>query len=219
MKIKILITAFFIIILISACGTNTPPPPTTDVNAIYTSVGQTVVAELTQTAAANSPTPETTFTATQNLSTESTAPTSAVEVETIIPTSAAETPNPLASPTILAEASPTDQYCDNAAFVSDISVQDGTEMVPGQSFEKTWLIKNIGTCTWTEGYHAIYGYGEEMNGQARPLPSIVAPNETVEVTVVFTAPIETGEYSCYWRMANTKGASLGGFFSVKIVVR
>ena len=210
MKIKIPIIAFFLVILISACGTNTSPPPTTDINAIYTSVGQTVVAELTQTAAANSPTPEITFTATQTLSTATTVPTSVLEVET---------PNPQASPTIIVEASPTDQHCDDAAFISDISVQDGTEMSPGQNFEKTWLIKNTGTCTWKEGYHLVYGYNEKMQGQARPLPTIVAPNETVEVTVVFTAPIEAGEYSSYWRMANTKGANLGEFLFVSIVVR
>ncbi|MCP4142252.1 MAG: hypothetical protein GY755_18595, partial [Chloroflexi bacterium] len=117
------------------------------------------------------------------------------------------------------EASPTDEICDDAIFVSDISVPDKTEMVPGQDFEKTWLIKNTGTCTWGEGYHLVFGYDSEMNGQARPLPAIISPDETAEVTVVFKAPLETGEYKSYWRMANTKGANFGEFFYVFIVVR
>ncbi len=91
--------------------------------------------------------------------------------------------------------------------------------IPGQDFEKTWLIKNTGTCTWGEGYHLVFGYDSEMNGQARPLPAIISPDETAEVTVVFKAPLETGEYKSYWRMANTKGANFGEFFYVFIVVR
>ncbi|HIE25325.1 MAG TPA: hypothetical protein EYP74_04915, partial [Anaerolineales bacterium] len=56
-------------------------------------------------------------------------------------------------------------------------------------------------------------------GQPRPISTSVAPEETVEVTVVLTAPIKTGEYLSYWRMANSSGVNFGEFFYVKIVVR
>ena len=208
MKIKFLAVAFLVAILISACGAVTPSSPTPDVNDIYTAAAKTVIAELTQTSAANSPTPEVTATETQ-----------ALQTETLVPTSDLATETPEATATILVEASPTDEFCDDAIWVADISVQDGTEMSPGQDFEKTWQIKNTGTCTWGEGYHLVFGYDAEMNGQARPLPAIISPDETVDITVVFTAPLETGEYSSYWRMANTKGANFGEFFYVSIVVR
>ncbi len=208
MKIKFLTVAFLVAVLISACETAAPASPTLDANTIYTAAAETVIAELTQTAAANSPTPESTATETQTLQTETPVPTSDLATET-----------PEATPTILVEASPTDEFCDDAIWVADVSVQDGTEMSPGQDFEKTWLIKNTGTCTWGVGYHLVFGYDAEMNGQARPLPAIISPDETAEVTVVFTAPLETGEYSSYWRMANTKGANFGEFFYVSIVVR
>ena len=208
MKIKLLAVAFLVAILISACGAVAPSSPTPDVNDIYTAAAKTVIAVLTQTSAANSPTPEVTATETQALQTETPVPTSDLTTET-----------PEATATILVEATPTDEFCDDAVFVSDVSVQDWTEMSPGQDFEKTWLLKNTGTCTWGEGYHVVYGYGEEMNGLVRPLPSIVSPDENVEVTVVFKAPLEAGEYESYWRMANTKGANLGEFFAVRITVR
>ena len=208
MKIKFLTVAFLVAVLISACETAAPASPTLDANTIYTAAAETVIAELTQTAAANSPTPESTATETQTLQTETPVPTSDLATET-----------PEATPTILVEASPTDEFCDDAIWVADVSVKDGTEMSPGQDFEKTWLIKNTGTCTWGVGYHLVFGYDAEMNGQARPLPAIISPDETAEVTVVFTAPLETGEYSSYWRMANTKGANFGEFFYVSIVVR
>ena len=205
---KFLTVAFLVVVLISACEAAAPASPTLNVNTIYTAAAETVVAELTQTAAANSPTPQATSTETQALQTETPVPTSGVLIET-----------PEATATILVEASPTDEFCDDAIWVADVSVQDGTEMVPGQDFEKTWLIENTGSCTWGEGYHLDFSYGEEMNGQARPLPAIISPDENVEVTVVFTAPLKTGEYSSTWRMANTKGVYFGEEIYVLIVVR
>ncbi len=217
MKKKVFTLFFILATLLTACGGNTPASPTADVNALYTMAAKTVIAELTQTAAVNSATPEAIATNTQAASTATSVPTS---IRTITPTFT-ETPSATASATatMLTQVPPTDQICDDAAYVADISVIDGTEMVPGQHFEKTWLIKNTGTCTWQEGYQLVFGYDEKMSGQPRPISTSVAPEETVEVTVVLTAPIEVGEYQSYWRMANTAGVNFGEFFYVAIVVR
>ena len=205
MKAKFIIVSFLTIFLLSACGENVPVSPTLDINAIYTIAAETVVAELTQTGIVNTSTPKATTTATQ-----------AAEIATSTPTSISVTGTPV---TILVESSPTDQFCDNAIWVADVSVQDGTEMSPGQGFEKIWRIKNTGSCIWDTGYKLVYGYGVEMSGQARNLNSIINPEETVEVTVVFTAPLTTGSYQSYWRMRNAAGANFGEFFYVDIVVR
>ena len=217
MNLKLLAIVFLTAIFLTACGSVAPASPTPDVFAIHTFAAQTVIAELTQTAAANSATPAATATEVGSQPTTTAVPTS---IETATPTETATlTPTATFTQTTVPEALPTDEFCDNAIWAADISVQDGTQMSPGQNFEKTWLVKNTGTCTWGEGYHLIYGYDEKMNGQARPLPKIVSPNETVEVTVVFTAPLNAGEYKSYWRMANTAGANFGEFLYVSIVVR
>ena len=213
MKTKAFTLSFIIAILLTACGGNASASPTPDVNAIYTTAAETVIAELTRTAAIFTATQAISATETQGIARSTAVPTSA-ETSTPIIT---DTPEPTA--TIIVEASPTDSSCDNAAFVADISVPDETEMSPGQHFEKTWLIKNTGTCTWGQDYHLVFGYDQKMNGQVRPLPAIVSPEETVEVTVVFTAPATAGEYKSYWRMANTAGANFGEFLYVYIVVR
>ncbi|MBC8335652.1 MAG: hypothetical protein ISR59_04275 [Anaerolineales bacterium] len=205
MKAKFIIVSFLTIFLLSACGETVPVSPTPDINAIYTIAAETVVAEMTQTGIVNTSTPKATTTATQ-----------AAEIATSVPTSISVTETPV---TILVESSPTSQICDNAIWVADVSVQDGTEMSPGQGFEKIWRIKNTGSCIWDVGYQLVYGYGEEMSGQARNLNSIINPEETVEVTVVFTAPLTTGSYQSYWRMRNSAGANFGEFFYVDIVVR
>ena len=216
MKAEFLITAFLSFILLSACGSSVPASPTPDFYAIHTAAAQTVVAELTQNSMANTATPEATFAVAESLSTATTVPTSEIAFETITPE---PTETLVPSPTLTLKALPTDPACDNALWLADVSVQDGTEMSPGQSFEKTWRIKNAGTCTWEEGYHLIFSYGEKMDGQAYPLTAIISPEGTAEVTVLFKAPLETGEYSSTWRMANATANNFGEEIFVKIVVR
>ena len=215
MKAKGIIFTLLVTLLISsACTPTETGEPTADVESIYTMAAETVVAELTETAAVNTPTRLPTATYVPAERTATPVPTSIIPTDTATPTKTATLP-----PTNPPEPSPTDEFCDNAAWVADVSVQDGTEMSPGQAFEKTWRIKNIGTCTWTEGYRLAFGYGENMNGQPRALGWTVAPNETVEVTVVFSAPLTAGSYQSYWRMGNTSGIPFGEFFYVDIVVR
>lgn len=45
--------------------------------------------------------------------------------------------------------------CDWAQFITDVTVPDGTKYEPGETFEKTWRLKNIGTCTWTISYSLV----------------------------------------------------------------
>lgn len=214
MKGKGIIYVLLVALFLNACTSTETGTPTADVEQIYTEVAETVIAELTQTAAVNSPTPPATATYVPLEKTATPVPTSVMPTDTAIPT---ETATP--APTAVPAASPTDEFCDNAIWVADVSVQDGTEMSPGQAFEKTWRIKNTGTCTWTESYRLAFGYGELMNGQPRALAWAVAPGENIEVTVVFSAPLAAGAYQSYWRMANPAGVNFGEFFYVDIVVR
>jgi hypothetical protein len=128
----------------------------------------------------------------------------------------ADTPVPTNNPF---EATPTDITCDDAIWVSDVTVPDGTQMTPGQDFVKTWKIKNTGSCTWGTGYTLIHGYDEKLDGIAEPLTTAVAPGEEVEVSVRFKAPSNAGEHRSYWRMQNASGSAFGEFFYVTIVVR
>ncbi len=206
--------SFLAIFFSAACTSANDATPTTDVNAIYTMAAKTVVAELTGTAAVVTPTQPLTSTPLPQETTATPVPTSTVPTAT--PTL---TPSATATATVTPQASPTDEFCDNAAWVADVSVQDGTEMAPGQAFEKTWRIKNTGTCTWEAGYKIAFGYGENMNGQARAINTPVAPNEEIEVTVVFSAPLAAGTYQSYWRMVNAAGINFGEWLYVDIVVR
>lgn len=192
-----------VLLVLSACGTGEPAEPTLDVNAIHTFAAETVAVEFTQTARAIPPTSAATATESEIVTPEATA----APTDTAIPTN---------DPFLF---TPTDITCDDAKWVADVTVPDGTQMTPGQDFVKTWMIRNTGSCTWGTGYTLIHGYDERLEGIAEPLTNAVAPGEEVEVSVRFRAPTGVGEHRSYWRMQNAAGSAFGEFLYVAIVVR
>lgn len=200
---KRLMTLTLLASLLYACGPTAPVTPTFSVNAIHTFAAETVVAEFTLTARAVPPT-------SAIIATEAvTAPPEG----TIQPSN---TPVPTNNPF---ETTPTGIICDDAKWVEDVTVPDGTQMTPGQDFVKTWKVRNTGSCTWGSGYTIIHGYDEKLDGVAELLAGAVAPGEEVEVSVRFKAPASAGEHRSYWRMQNASGSAFGEFLFVTIVVR
>lgn len=108
--------------------------------------------------------------------------------------------------------------CDNSAYVSDMTIPDGTEVAAGESFTKTWAILNTGTCTWTTDYSIDFYSGNDLDGSATALTESVAPNETVYISVDMVAPSTTGDYVGYWRMHNASDADFGASVYVMITV-
>lgn len=213
MKKKIFVKFIALVLIISACAPATPIEPTADINAIRTSAASTVLAELTLTAAA--------FT-----------PTSAPPTDTPL----AEEPTPTTTQITIVTTDPTQialgtpgALCDDYDFdinTLDVTIPDGTLMTPGQEFVKTWRIKNTGICTWNTEYQAIFSYSsppnEDMDAQPIPLSTLVSPGQEVDVSVQFTAPTVPGEYTGYWTMVNAAGIPFGQRgkqLIVKIVVQ
>lgn len=134
---------------------------------------------------------------------------------------ATETPVPTSIPadTATPASTPTQAICNNLAFLTDVTIFDGTAMTPGQEFVKTWKVKNIGSCTWTTGYSLNYAYGEKMGGQTTALTAEVLPNTEVDISVTLTAPTKAGTYSGYWRLNSNNGYPFGTFLTVVIIVQ
>jgi hypothetical protein len=114
-------------------------------------------------------------------------------------------------PSNLVQASATQASCtDQATFISDVTIPDKTRVEAGKSFEKTWRLKNSGTCTWTNSYAMVFGSGSQMGGPAVvTLPKSVSPNGTVDLKVTLTAPNTSGTYTGNWKLRNTSGVVFG----------
>lgn len=205
MKLKLFATLLFAAMLAAACSPAGPTMPTPNVIVIRTSAAQTVVAEITLTAAASTATSELTPT---------------------LEPPATDTPIPETIASIdftAAAASGTAILCDHLAFdvaTVDVNIPDNSEMTPGQDFVKTWKVKNDGGCAWGAGYGLVYAnYADRMSGQPVPLGTVVSIGQEIDVSVNFKAPTTPGEYLSAWQMANDKGTPFPKVIFVKIVVK
>jgi hypothetical protein len=154
-----------------------------------------------QTATLQPPTqtPLPSFTATPSATATATPLPSSTPTETVTPTSTVTpTPTPLPTP------------CNAAQFVEDLTIPDGSTFFSGANFTKTWLLKNIGTCTWTNDYDLVFWGGDNMDADpVRALPDQVRPGENVELSVPMKAPNNPGDYRGLWILRDDDGNYFG----------
>jgi hypothetical protein len=95
---------------------------------------------------------------------------------------------------------------DEASYVADVTIPDGTVLKPGARFVKTWRVRNAGTTTWTTDYTLRFAGDEQMGGpDSVPLPGAVGPGEVVELTVRLRAPSRAGRHRSTWKLADAAG--------------
>ena len=175
------------IMFLGAC--NLPSNTSSEEGATLTAAAQTTQALLPTNTPLGQGTATPTFT-----------PTSNVPTRTNIP----NTVPPLPSAT---------SNCNLMDFIADVTIPDGTAMTPGQTFTKTWRLKNAGTCAWTTSYAIVFAGGNSMNGPTtQALAGIVNPGQTVDVSVNLTAPTATGDFTGNWKIRDASGVLFGQFF-------
>ena len=108
--------------------------------------------------------------------------------------------------------------CNDVRFIKDVTVDDGTKFLPGESFTKVWRLKNVGSCTWNTSYGVTFDSGDSMEAPVTVyLPGDVAPGQEVDVAVAMKAPTGAGTYRGNWKMRDQGGAKFGLVFYVEIV--
>lgn len=150
----------------------------------------------------------------QGLRTQAATAPATLALPTQPPATAQPTEAPAASATPTAtqsaSATPGGSDCDQIEFVADVTVEDDSVFDPGDSFTKTWRLRNAGTCTWTTSYALIFVDGRKMDGpDVKPLASTVAPGQTADVSVQLVAPSATGTHRGDWMLRNGEGQNFG----------
>ena len=99
----------------------------------------------------------------------------------------------------------TPQPCNQALFISE-TIPDGTEINVGKDFDKSWRLKNVGTCTWNTNYKIVFADGDKMGGpSSKNLTKSVAPGEQYDFVLDLKAPNTAGTYKGYWKIADDQG--------------
>ena len=232
---QVLLSMLTAALFLASCGGGATPAPTADANAISTAAVETVMAQLsvqfTQTAlAAPTSTPPSTDTPvslpTFALPTAGASPTAGAGA---LPTVSFNT-TPLAGVTQLASpiAPPAatavlGDACNNAIYIADLTIPDGTVLKPGEDFKKVWQIRNTGSCTWDEGYALVFIGGDTdidpVNYEIKIKADFIDPGEDADFDIPLTAPLKVGTYQGSWRMRNDQNVFFGETVTVVFEVK
>ncbi|MFC2053185.1 NBR1-Ig-like domain-containing protein [Chloroflexota bacterium] len=183
MKYLLIFSFIFILALLPACGIKASQP-TLNIDLI---IAQTQTAEAIE----------------QLLSTtavdQGSLTTSTPQSE--LPTEQIQTPTPTQTPK-------TD--CIEKAKLEGETIPDQGNVQPGENFSKTWILRNVGTCTWTPEYSIIFVGGEQMNGESpTALDQTVFPDSEIEIILPLESPPNDGYYESFWKLQNERGEQFG----------
>ena len=120
---------------------------------------------------------------------------------------------------------------DDAEFVADVTVPDGTHFAPGAVFRKTWRLRNSGSCTWDASYRLAFLSGDRMSGpRSAPLGDIdlrpdspglfptVQPGDEIDLSLMLITPASGGGYRGQWQRFSPDGTPFGTRPFVQILV-
>lgn len=120
-----------------------------------------------------------------------------------------------ASPTAVA---PRLDCVDDARFVEDVTVPDGSLVAPGQVVDKRWEMENTGSCHWGPDYRLVPLGDNPLAAESEQALFPARAGARALWRVEFEAPEEPGEYIGQWVAVNPAGQSFGSpVFTVIIV--
>jgi hypothetical protein len=110
----------------------------------------------------------------------------------------------------------TGPVCNSASYISDVTIPDHATVAAGQTFVKTWMVQNTGTCTWNANYTLTFVGGSQMGGTNTSVGGSVVPGQQAKLSVTLNAPTAAGQYTGYWELANDSGETFGEQVNVLI---
>jgi hypothetical protein len=107
---------------------------------------------------------------------------------------------------------------DGATFLEDLTVPDGSVILPGEALDKRWSVRNSGSCDWGPDYRLVQVGTSDIEG---PVEIALFPAEagsTAVWQVALVAPTAPGEYLGRWQARAPNGALFGDEVFVLILV-
>jgi hypothetical protein len=117
-----------------------------------------------------------------------------------------------------AAVTPSSGGCLNSALTSE-TIPSGTIFNSGETFTKTWVIQNTGTCGWNGSFKIYFIGGDLLGSDTTKIRQIVGPGINATIFLDMTAPATAGTVTSSWQMMSDTGKLFGQVFVISIVVK
>jgi hypothetical protein len=115
---------------------------------------------------------------------------------------------------------PTSSVClNNAFFLEDLTLPDGSVILPGDTIDKRWSVLNSGTCDWGPGYQLVRIGDDPLEGPDEIALYPARAGGTATWQVILSVPFEPGDYLSRWQARTPQGSLFGDEVFLFISVR
>jgi hypothetical protein len=115
-------------------------------------------------------------------------------------------------------AAPAPLCADNLYYLQDLTIPDGTQVAPGSTLDKQWLVENNGTCNWDHAYRLRLIAGPDLGAPVEQALYPARSGTQAVIRIQFTAPSEGGTYRSAWQAYDPQGIPFGDPIFIEIVV-
>ncbi len=125
------------------------------------------------------------------------------------PPSSSPTPSPTRASTATSPPATPTPCSNDLKFDQDVTIPDGTTVLPGESIDKQWLVTNRGSCNWGAGYHIRLISGEAMGAPTEQALYPALAGAQVTLRMAFVAPQDAGSHQGAWQAFAPDGTAFG----------
>ncbi len=109
--------------------------------------------------------------------------------------------------------------CYNAALVEDVPIDGGNNLNAGDTFSKSWVIKNTGSCDWNSDFRIVFVGGDYMADTTKIRQKVGAGSSATITVKNMVAPSDSGKAVSSWQMATDNGTGFGEIYQAVIYVK
>ena len=140
------------------------------------------------------------------------------EAAQLIPNTAVVLPPTVTSVPPLVIPTPTVPCTNDLTYVRDLTIPDGTNLTPGESIDKEWLVTNSGSCNWDSRYRLKLISGDALGAPNEQALFPARAGTQATLRIVFTAPPNSGTYQSAWQALAPDGSAFGSEVYIQITV-
>eukprot|EP01132_Coremiostelium_polycephalum_P009758 gene9758-11986_t len=103
-------------------------------------------------------------------------------------------------------------------YVADITIKDGTILLPNTPFTKIWRLRNEGSQPWPMNTTLAFSSGDRFSFTNDIVVNQTLPGQDVDISIDLVSPKTPGRYTGYWRLCSPEGHNFGQRIWVDIFV-